>query len=38
MARAQKKRASKQLYVSQNQLTLEGFETPFSRKLRRDNR
>lgn len=38
MANAQKKRASKQLYVSQNQLTLEGFETPFSRKLRNDNR
>jgi 23S rRNA (cytosine1962-C5)-methyltransferase len=38
MAKAQKKRASKQLYVSQNQLTLEGFETPFSRKLRNDNR
>lgn len=37
MANAQKKRASKQLYVSQNQLTLEGFETPFSRKLRNDN-
>jgi len=38
MAKAQKFRASKQAYVSQNQLTLEGFETPFSRHLRNDNR
>ncbi len=38
MAKAQKNCASKQAYVSQNQLTLEGFETPFSRSLRKDNR
>lgn len=38
MAKAQKNRASKQAYVSQSQLTLEGFETPFSRTLRKDNR
>ena len=38
MARAQKYRASKQAYISQNQLTLAGFETPFSRFLRADNR
>lgn len=38
MAKAQKNRASKHLYISQNQMTLEGFETPFSRSLRKDNR
>lgn len=38
MAKAQKNRASKQAYISQNQLTLEGFETPFSKSLRKDNR
>lgn len=38
MAKAQKNRASKQTYLSQNQMTLEGFETPFSRSLRKDNR
>lgn len=38
MAKAHKKRASKQAYISQNQLTLAGFETPFSRSLRKDNR
>ena len=38
MAKAQKNRASKQEYVSQNQLTLEGFETPFAKSLRKDNR
>ena len=38
MAKAQKYRASKQAYVSTNQLSLTGFETPFSRSLRRDNR
>lgn len=38
MAKAQKKRASKLSYNSQNQMTLEGFDTPFSRSLRKDNR
>ena len=38
MAKAQKNRASKQAYISQNQMTLEGFESPFSRTLRKDNR
>jgi len=38
MAKAQKNRASKQVYISQNQLTLEGFESPFSQHLRKDNR
>lgn len=38
MAKAQKYRASKQQYVSPNQLTLEGFETPFSQKLNFNNR
>ena len=38
MAKAQKYRASKQAYISEKQLTLAGFETPFSRSLRQDNR
>jgi len=38
MAKAQKNRASKQKYVSQNQLTIVGFETPFSRSLKPNNR
>lgn len=38
MAKAQKYRASKQAYVSTNQLSLTGFETPFSKSLRKDNR
>ena len=38
MAKAPKNRASKQSYVSTNQLSLTGFETPFSRSLRKDNR
>lgn len=38
MAKAQKNRASKQAYVSQMQQIMEGFETPFSKKLRPDNR
>lgn len=38
MAKAQKNRASKQKYVSQNQLTITGFETPFSRSLNPGNR
>lgn len=33
-----KKRASSQAYISQNQLTLEGFETPFSKGLDPTNR
>lgn len=38
MAKAIKNRASKQEYISSNQLKLSGFETPFSRSLRSDNR
>jgi transposase, IS5 family len=38
MAKAQKYRASKHPYLSEKQLTLEGFESPFSRSLRKDNR
>ena len=38
MAKVQKPRASKQPYVSTEQLTLTGFETPFSHSLRSDNR
>lgn len=38
MAKAQKNRASKQQYVGQNQLTIVGFETPFSRALNPNNR
>ncbi len=38
MSKAQKNRASKHAYQSPNQFILEGFETPFSRKLRQDNR
>jgi IS5 family transposase len=38
MAKAQKNRASKQKYIGQNQLTLVGFETPFSRSLNPHNR
>jgi IS5 family transposase len=38
MAKAQKSRASKQAYTSPNQMTLVGFETPFSRSLNPDNR
>lgn len=38
MAKAQKNRASKQKYVSPAQLTLTGFETPFARNLKTDNR
>lgn len=38
MGKASKKRASKHAYISQNQLTLEGFETPFAKQLRKDNR
>lgn len=38
MAKARKNRASKQHYISQKQMTLEGFDTPFSKYLRKDNR
>ena len=38
MAKTSKKRASKQAYVSQFQLTLPGFETPFSESLSLNNR
>jgi len=38
MAKAHKNRASKQQYLSQNQLTLVGFETPFDRSLNPNNR
>jgi IS5 family transposase len=38
MAKAHKNRASKQQYISQNQLTLSGFETPFDRSLNPYNR
>lgn len=38
MAKALRNRASKQHYVSQNQLPLPGFETPFDQKLNASNR
>lgn len=38
MAKAQKNRASKNPYISPNQLTLVGFESPFSQNLVSDNR
>ncbi len=38
MAKAHKNRASKQKYLSENQLTLEGFETPFAKSLNPNNR
>jgi transposase, IS5 family len=38
MPKALKTRASKHNYVSQNQLTIAGFETPFSQKLNPNNR
>jgi len=38
MAKAQKSRASKNPYISSNQLTLVGFESPFSRHLDPNNR
>lgn len=37
-AKVSKKRAFTPAYLSQHQLTLEGFETPFEQKLRSDNR
>ena len=38
MAKAHKNRASKQQYLSQNQLSLVGFETPFACTLSPKNR
>ena len=38
MKHGSKKRAPTPVYVSQNQLSLEGFETPFSQKLNKHNR
>ena len=38
MAKSSKNRASKQNYISQDQLGIEGFESPFSRKLNPKNR
>jgi len=38
MAKAQKTRASKQTYVSPKQLTIAGFESPFSQTLNPNNR
>ena len=38
MSKAQKNRASKQKYISPAQLSLVGFETPFARSLKKDNR
>jgi hypothetical protein len=38
MAKASKSRASKYTYVSGSQLTIEGFETPFSKTLDANNR
>ena len=38
MAKASKSRASKRQYVSPSQLTIQGFETPFSKSLDANNR
>lgn len=38
MAKAQKNRASKQTYHSPLQMTIDGFESPFDKKLNRQNR
>lgn len=38
MKKTQKNRASRSIYVSNNQLTLEGFENPFDKKLNPENR
>jgi transposase, IS5 family len=38
MPKASKNRASKNAYISPNQLTLQGFETPFAQKLDSSNR
>lgn len=36
--KSRKNRASRPVYVSENQLTLAGFESPFERKLNSQNR
>jgi len=38
MAKAQKNRASKHAYISPNQLTIDGFESPFAQNLNPKNR
>jgi transposase, IS5 family len=38
MGIAKRKRASAPVYVSPNQLTIEGFQTPFDQQLAKDNR
>jgi hypothetical protein len=38
MTNTQKKRALTPTFVSQNQLVLEGFESPFNKKLNPENR
>ena len=38
MNKGQKRRASAPAFVSQTQLVIEGFETPFSQKLSTSNR
>ena len=38
MAKAEKKRASRQEYVSQNQMVIPGFEMPFDKHLSPNNR
>ena len=38
MAKAQKNRASKHPYISTQQITIEGFESPFSQLLDLNNR
>jgi len=38
MGITKKKRASAPVYISPNQLTLEGFQTPFEQHLSKDNR
>jgi len=38
MAKSQKFRASAQKYISQNQLSIDGFETPFEKSLNPENR
>jgi hypothetical protein len=37
MGITKKKRASAPLYISPNQLSLEGFQTPFEQKLSKDS-
>ena len=38
MGKAKRKRASAPIYVSPNQLTIEGYQTPFDQQLAQDNR